>query len=290
MAETFDGDWLALREPHDAMARSEALARLLAQHLTAARPQLLDLGAGTGSLTRWLGHQIRKPQGWVLADADPDLMARAFDAMQEAAWAVGWAATWPGKKALLVHAPSGAWRIEGVLVNLALAPHGLPLDKVQAVTCSALCDLVSEEWLHRLAAALAAHRLPFYAALNVTGRERFTPPHPADALVARGFARDQRRDKGFGGLALGAQAPAAIARAFAAHGYAVHRAPSPWVIHRRDGAMAGELAHGHALAALEHERRERRKVLDWAMAREAQARDNRLAAHVGHEDVLCLPP
>ncbi len=290
MAETFDGDWLALREPHDAMARSEEMARLLAQRLTAARPQLLDLGAGTGSLTRWLGHHIRKPQGWVLADADADLMARAFDEMQEAAWAVGWAATWPGKKALLVHAPTGAWRIEGVLVNLALAPHGLPLDKVQAVTCSALCDLVSEEWLHRLAAALAAHRLPFYAALNVTGRERFTPPHPADALVARGFARDQRRDKGFGGMALGAAAPAAIDRAFAAHGYAVHRAPSPWVIHRRDGAMAGELARGHAQAALAQEKRGWRKVLAWEEARLHQAEAGRLSAHVGHEDVLCLPP
>lgn len=290
MAEQFDGDWLALREPHDAMARSEELARLLAQRLTSARPQLLDLGAGTGSLTRWLAHHIRKPQGWVLADADADLMARAFDEMQEAAWAVGWAATWPGKKALLVHAPSGAWRIEGVLVNLALAPHGLPLDKVQAVTCSALCDLVSEEWLHRLAAALAAHRLPFYAALNVTGRERFTPPHPADALVARGFARDQRRAKGFGGMALGAKAPAAIAAAFAAHGYAVHRAPSPWVIHRRDGLMAGELARGHARAALAHEKRDWRRVLAWEEARLDQAAAGRLSAHVGHEDVLCLPP
>lgn len=290
MAEQFDGDWLALREPHDAAARDEGLARLLAGRLTAARPQLLDLGAGTGSLTRWLAHYIRKPQGWVLADADAELMARAFDEMQEAAWAVGWAATWPGKKALLVHAPAGAWRIEGVLVNLALAPHGLPLDKVHAVTCSALCDLVSEEWLHRLAAALAAHRLPFYAALNVTGRERFMPPHPADALVARGFARDQRRDKGFGGMALGAQAPAAIARAFAAHGYAVHRAPSPWVIHRRDGAMAGQLAQGHARAAMAHEKRDWRKLLDWEATRLDQADALRLAVHVGHEDVLCLPP
>ncbi len=290
MAESFDGDWLSLREAHDAAARSEALARLLAQRLTAARPHLLDLGAGTGSLTRWMAHYIRKPQSWTLADADAGLMSRAFDEMQEAAWAVGWAATWPGKKALLVHAPAGAWRIEGVLVDLRRAPEGLPLDKVQAVTCSALCDLVSEDWLHRLAASLARHRLPFYAALNVTGRERFTPPHPADALVARGFGRDQRRDKGFGGMALGDAAPAAIARAFAAQGYAIHRAPSPWVIHRRDGEMAGALAEGHADAALRWERRAWRKILDWRDTRRAQADAGRLSAHVGHEDVLCLPP
>ncbi|MCW8085286.1 methyltransferase domain-containing protein [Sabulicella glaciei] len=289
MAEGFDGDWLALREPFDAAARDEGLARILAAHIRASRPHLLDLGAGTGSLTRWLAHFIRKPQGWTLADADPELMARAFDTMQEAAWEMGWAATWPGRKALLVHAPAGAWRIEGVLCDLAEAPHGLPLDKVQAVTCSALCDLVSEAWLERLAAALAARRLPFYAALNVSGRERFAPPHVADALVARGFARDQRRAKGFGGPALGPAAPAAIARAFARHGYAVHRAASPWRIHRREGEMAGTLAAGHAEAALAHERRDWARVEAWRAARLEQAARGRLAATVGHEDVLCLP-
>lgn len=290
MAESFDADWLALREAFDAEARDEGLARLLASRLPAQRPHLLDLGAGTGSLTRWLGHYIRRPHSWTLADADPVLMERAFDDTADAAEAIGWRATFPGKETLLVHTPHGAWRIEGVLTDLASAPAGLPLGAVHAVTCSALCDIVSGGWLERLAAALAARRLPFYAALNVSGRERFTPPHPADALVARGFARDQRREKGFGGIALGAAAPAAIAATFAAHGYAVHRAPSPWVIHRRDGEMAGMLADGHAEAALRHERREWRKIEDWREARIAQAEQQRLAAHVAHEDVLCLPP
>jgi hypothetical protein len=164
------------------------------------------------------------------------------------------------------------------------------LASVHAVTCSALCDLVSAGWVERLAAALAARRLPFYAALNVSGRERWVPPHPGDAIVARGFGRDQRRDKGFGGPALGAAAPAAIAGAFAAHGYQVHRAPSPWLIHRRAGEMAGELALGHAAAALAHERRERRRILAWQEDRLDQAAEGRLAVTVPHEDVLCLPP
>ena len=116
------------------------------------------------------------------------------------------------------------------------------------------------------------------------------PPHPGDALVARGFGRDQWRDKGFGGPALGVAAPGAIAAAFSARGYAVHRAASPWVIHRREGEMAGELAVGHAAAAALHERRERRKVLDWQEDRLDQAADGRLAVTVPHEDVLCLPP
>ncbi|MCX8133191.1 MAG: class I SAM-dependent methyltransferase [Roseococcus sp.] len=296
MAESFAADWLDLREPFDAAARAPALAEALMGHLDAkARPRFLDLGAGTGSLTRWLGHFVGRAHAWVLADADPALMARAFEATAEGAEALGWRATTtkrmgPQKAALLVHAPTGAWRIEGLLTDLAAAPEGLPLGAVDAVTCSALCDLVSAPWLERLAAALARHRLPFYAALNVTGRERFSPPHPGDAWVARGFARDQRRAKGFGGPALGPAAPAAIARAFAAAGYRVLRAPSDWVIPPSAGAMARALALGHAEAALRHERREAWRIEAWAEARAAAAEAGRLSIRVPHQDLLCLPP
>lgn len=289
-AEEFDGDWLALREPFDAVSRNPTLAQALLEHLDEkARPRFLDLGAGTGSLTRWLGHFVARPHAWVLADADAELMSRAFDTMMDAAEAIGWRATWPQRKVLLLHSPEGAWRIEGILTNLTTAPDGLPLENVDAVTCSALCDLVSEAWLTRLAAALAKKKLPFYAALNVSGRERFTPPCPGDALVARGFARDQRRAKGFGGLALGAEAPAAITRAFEAVGYRVLRAPSPWVISRQAREMAHELAMGHAEAAIRHERRDAAKIRDWAETRAEQAEWGLLSARVEHQDVLCLP-
>jgi hypothetical protein len=141
-----------------------------------------------------------------------------------------------------------------------------------------------------MAAACARRRLPFYAALNVTGRERFSPPYPGDALVARGFRRDQRRDKGFGGVALGPAAPDAIAEAFAAHGYTVHRAPSDWVVDRRSRLFAQEIATGHGNAALAWERREAWKIEDWIEARRAQAMDAMLSVRIGHQDVLALPP
>ena len=54
MAEGFDGDWLDLREEQDAWARDPDLGAHLAEILP-ARPRLLDLGSGTGSLIRWLG-------------------------------------------------------------------------------------------------------------------------------------------------------------------------------------------------------------------------------------------
>lgn len=289
MSEAFDGDWLELRELYDAGARDLDLGLRLADALP-ARPRILDLGSGTGSLIRWLGPIIDRAQAWTMVDADPELMSRAFDTMAERAEAIGIAATFPGKKTLLVHTPGGAWRIEGLLADLAEGPDMLPLDRVDAVVCSALCDLVSRGWVERMAAGCAAHALPFYAALNVTARERFMPPHRGDALVARGFSRDQRREKGFGGAALGAGATAALEAAFTARGYTVLRAASDWLIDRRSREMAGTIAAGHAAAALGWERRDAAAIRRWAEHRGRQAIAGRLSVAIGHQDLLALPP
>jgi SAM-dependent methyltransferase len=289
MAESFDGDWLDLREPFDAAARDPGLAMRLSEALP-ARPRIMDLGAGTGALLRWLGHFIGRAQAWTLVDADAALIERAFDTIAERAEAAGWGVTFPGRRTLLVHSPRGAWRVEGLVADLREAPENLPLHSVDAVVNTALCDLVSRDWIERMAAACAARRLPFYGALNVTGRERFLPPHRDDALVARGFARDQARDKGFWGVALGAKAPGAIAESFEARGYAVLRAQSDWIVPRTAPRMALELAEGHARAARAWERRFETRLARWVMDRAAQARDLRLAARIGHADLLCLPP
>ncbi len=289
MTETFDGDWLDLREPFDARARNAELAFALSDALP-DRPRIMDLGAGTGALLRWLGHFIGRAQAWTLVDADGALLARAFETIRERAEAVGWAVTAPDRRTLLVHAPGGAWRVEGLVADLREAPDNLPLDKFDVVVNTALCDLVSEDWVADMADAIAEHGLPFYAALNVTGRERFAPPHRADAIVARGFARDQARDKGFGGIALGAKAPAVIADAFAGHGYRIARGASPWVVKRQEGAMAAALAEGHALAAAAWERRGEAAIDGWLADRRRQAMAGRLTALVGHTDILALPP
>ncbi len=288
MTEAFDGDWLELREPFDAAARNFALAERLAA-LLPARPRLMDLGAGTGSLFRWLAPLINRAQAWTLVDADSSLIERAFDTIADRADAIGLAVTMPNKKVMLVHAPGGAWRIEALIADLREAPANLPLVNADAVVNTALCDLVSEAWVRRMAAGIAARKIPFYAALNVTGREVFSPPHPADAIVARGFARDQARDKGFAGRALGKAAPAAIAAAFAGHGYSVETAPSDWRIPRQASLMASELAQGHAMAAWRVEKRGRARIEAWDEARQAEAEDGRLSARIGHRDVLAIP-
>src|ERR1700722_9433876 len=84
MAEPFDADWLALREPFDGVSRSFDLAGRLDAALP-ARPRILDIGAGTGSLFRWLAPIIDRAQVWVFADADAGLLQDAF--AETADWA-----------------------------------------------------------------------------------------------------------------------------------------------------------------------------------------------------------
>jgi len=286
MSEGFDAGWLALREPFDARARNLDLALTLAEALP-PRPHLVDLGAGTGALLRWLAPLLARSQRWTLVDADAALLEEAVTLIEERAILAGWTTTWPKKHTLLVHTPRGAWRVEAVVADLAAGPHALPLEGADAVVSTALCDLVSRSWVEAMAAAL---RVPFYAALNVDGRERFFPPHPADRLVARGFRRDQLRDKGFGGAALGPAAPAAMAAAFRKHGFTVRSAPSPWKISANTPAMADALAEGHAHAAAAALPRSLAPALrGWATARQTQAMRGRLSAHIGHTDLLALP-
>jgi SAM-dependent methyltransferase len=287
MSDGFDADWLQLREPFDARARSVQLALALADALPPT-PRILDLGAGTGSLFRWLAPYIGRTQIWTLVDADAVLLARAFLEIAEASERVGWLVTLPKPQVMLVHTPVGPWRVESLLVDLAESPGNLPLDKINAVTSTALCDLVSRPWVARMAEAL---NVPFYAALNVDGREHFSPPHPDDRLIARGFRRDQQRDKGFGGRSLGPAAPAEMARAFRAHGFTVTTAPSPWRIPAAAPSMAGALADGHADAARAAlPRLLAPRVEAWREARQRQASRGALSVRVGHSDLLALPP
>ena len=233
MSERFAADWLALREPFDAAARDVGLARRLAAALP-ARPVVLDLGAGSGSLFRWLAPVIGRAQVWLLADADEELLLTRLRRHR----------TLGGRARLDSDAgPSGA---AGAHAGRGVAGGGVPprsgadappLDAADVVVCSALLDLVSAAWLERLVATLST---PLLACLNVDGRDAFLPRHPLDAAVRGGFRADQGRDKGFG-PALGPCAPAALHAALAAAGFAAASAPSDWRIPRSALAMLGEL-------------------------------------------------
>ena len=318
MTEHFDADWLALREPFDRAARSVALARRLADRLP-RRPRLLDLGAGTGSLFRFLAPIIGRGQDWILLDADAALLDDAFG--RTAAWArrQGFAATAPGNT-LSVSTPHGLWRMQAVQHDLRAAPSpvpsallssparvrpsapspgagkedgrvkpghdsGAPFD-VDAVICSALLDLVSPAWLARLFDTL---HVPLFASLTVDGRDVWQPRHPDDPLVFSAFRRDQRRDKGLG-HALGIAAPAAALRALTARGFATASAPTDWRIPCAALRLQRALIDGAADAARDANPARARAITDWQAARLRQAMRGRLAIRIGHRDILAWPP
>jgi SAM-dependent methyltransferase len=284
----FGAGWLSLRERLDSLARDRGLAETLAQRLP-FRPVILDLGAGTGSLFRFLAPIIARPQRWIFADADRSLIEAAFDHTFDWARDRGFTAHRRRESrmpALSIGTSWGIWRIDALAVGLATAPRGLPLDKVDAVTCSALLDLASRRWMERLFAAL---RTPFYASLTVDGRDGWFPPHPADATVRLAFRRDQQRKKGLG-LALGVDAARTAEELLAALGFEILAARSDWRIVRGERSVGRLFAGMTARAASQAVPTRAGKIESWYRARLDDAGEAKLAIRVGHRDILGFPP
>lgn len=264
----FDADWLALREPADARARSTSLADALADWLAlrcdrrAAR--ILDLGCGSGANPRWLAPRLGLAQRWVCVDDDARLLAGlAADAALDF--------------------------VAAQRHDLARGFAPLEAEPRDLVTASALLDLVSADWLDALLAFASSARAAVLFALNCDGRVAIGPAHPADAGVFAAFAAHQRRDKGFG-PALGSEAPSRVERALRSLGYEVRGAASDWRIGAEEPALAREWLAGVASAAREQEPSADASIAEWLARRTAQADAGALRITVGHRDLLGLPP
>lgn len=135
-------EWLELREPADAAARSVELLdplRIRLANLPQRRSNGLiihDLGCGTGSMGRWLAPRLDGPQHWVLNDHDPYLLHFA---------AVGSPRTAADGSRVTVETQRGD---VSRLTADALAGASL-------VTASALLDVLTAEQIEALAAACA---------------------------------------------------------------------------------------------------------------------------------------
>ncbi len=325
MTEGFSADWLALREPFDHAARSVKLAHRLAALLPQRRPQVLDLGAGTGSLFRFMAPIIGRGQDWMLLDADGALLDEAFG--RTAAWGrrQGFAATAEGDT-LSLSTPHGLWRMRAVqrqLSELFGAPVLAPADAEQspakpssprkreprrtttvrrplgprlrgddaasAITLPA--DAIVCSALLDLVSAAWLNRLrdtlkiPLLACLTVDGRDTWRPHHPLDVLVHTAFQRDMLRDKGLG-RALGTTAW----RALNARGGIAASAPSGWRIPRTALHMQRALIDGTAAAARRASPAHAAAITAWQEARLRQALRGGLAITIGHRDILLLPP
>ncbi len=307
----FSAGWLQQREPFDALARSAAAWQLKLQaRLAGCRPpdgaafRVIDLACGTGSNLRWLAPLIGGSQQWLVVDHDAALLQHWPEALRGRQ-----SERHPEKIALSQGpAPHGMGDFQGPTLrlkaegfqadvvrqrlDLAQSMAELPWRAATLVTASALLDLVSAAWLQQLVAATTDARVALLMALSVDGRHAWTPSDPDDDAVAALFAAHQRRNKGFGGAALGAAAAPVLVEALRAAGYRVHCVRSDWRLDgRRDAAaltMQQALIDGMSSAAREQAPAASARVSSWQQRRQALAA--RSVLQVGHLDVLALPP
>jgi SAM-dependent methyltransferase len=262
-------DWLALREPADAAARSADLVELLVPHLPAGPLTVRDLGCGTGSMGRWLAPRLPGPQVWVLHDRDPDLLEIAAR----------------GLPATASDGTPVTTRTErGDLADVGVAD----LAGTSLITASALLDLLTVDELDVLADACVAAGCPVLLTLSVTGHARLSPAEPLDSAFAAAFDDHQRRTEG-GRRLLGPDAGVVAVAAFDRRGAAVLTRPSPWRLGVGEAELAEEWLRGWIAAACVH----RPELADHADAYLQRRLDactaGRLDVTVGHLDVLVLP-
>jgi hypothetical protein len=242
-------EWLDLREPADAAARSDELAERLGRHLPAAgRLVIHDLGGGSGAMGRWLAPRLPRPQHWVVHDRDEGLLELA-------------AVTFETRRSDITRLTQG---------DLAGA---------SLVTASALLDLLTRDELHRMLDACTG--LPLLLTLTVVGRVSLSPAEPLDARIGAAFNDHQRRGGRLG--------PDAVAAAVDAMGAEVIVRPSPWRLDVAHTDLMVEWLGGWVAAACEQEPALAARAAAYRDRRLAQAAAGQLAVTVDHADLLVLP-
>jgi hypothetical protein len=261
----FSAAWLELREPYDRRARNatvlDAVARTLAGQQGVA---IVDLACGLGSTLRALSPLLKARQTWRLADNDLSLLARTPQS-----------------------SPPGL-TVTTMPVDLNHDLEAALDGPVDLIATSALLDLVSSDWLQRLAVEAAARRLPVYAALSYDGRVELEPGDSADKKVIAAVNAHQRTDKGFG-PALGPSAARSAIEAFERVGYAVVQGPSDWTFGPQDSEIQVEILSAWAAAAREIGDAPPTDVIEWLTRRCNHVAAGRSAIRVGHVDFFARP-
>jgi hypothetical protein len=262
-------DWLTLREPEDARARSRELADAVAELLGPAPIVIHDLGSGTGSMTRWLAPILPGPQEWVLHDWNSSLTELAFDSPLPVD---------RGRRQVSISSRTGS------LANLTAAE----LEGASLVTASALLDVLTSEEVHAIVAACVAVGAPTLLALSVTGRVDLTPMDVRDQLVATAFNEHQGRDSD-GRRLLGRHAAAVARGLFLQAGWRVRPTDTLWRLDERERQLLGEWFEGWVGAACEQRPELRENYADYLDLRRSQLRRGVLEAVIHHTDLLAWP-
>jgi hypothetical protein len=248
-------EWLVLREPADAAARSGELAERLARQLPAAgRLVIHDLGGGSGAMGRWLAPRLPGPQHWVVHDRDADLLKLAVDD------------------------PPASVTVEARRSDITrLTPRELA--GASLITASALLDLLTADELARMLHACTGH--PMLVALTVAGRVALSPTEPLDSRIGAAFNAHQRRGRRLG--------PDAVAAALDKLRGEVLVRPSPWRLDAADAGLTAAWLRGWVAAAFEQEPSLAAEAGAYVERRLAQAAAGELAVTVDHADMLVLP-
>ncbi len=253
-------DWLALREPADAAARSAELAERLRRRLpTGGRLVIHDLGGGSGAMARWLAPRLAGPQHWVVHDRDAGLLELA-----------------------VADPPAPGATVEARQSDItALGPGDLA--RASVIVASALLDMLTAEELAGLLGTCMTISCPVLLALTVVGRVALTPGDPLDAQMAAAFNAHQRRNR------LGPGAVAAAVEELRGKGAEVLVRPSPWRLDATQTDLIAAWFEGWVGAAGEQEPALLPDADGYRERRLGQAAAGVLAVTVEHADLLVLP-
>jgi hypothetical protein len=263
-------EWLVLREPADAAARSAELAEHLGREIPAGRLVIHDLGGGSGAMGRWLAPRLPGHQHWVVHDRDADLLKLAL-------------ADPPGSAA-----DGAAVTVEARRSDITrLAPDDLA--GASLIVASALLDmLTADELAGMLGACIAIGSCPVLLAMTVAGRVALTPADPLDAPMAAAFNAHQRRTTAAGRL-LGPDAVPTAVEQLRGTGAEVLVRPSPWRLDAAHAGLRAKWLDGWVAAAREQEPALAAEAGAYRDRRLAQAAAGELAVTVDHADLLVLP-
>ena len=286
----FTAEWLALREPADAAARSEHLLQVVAGRFTPeTNLTVLDVGAGTGSNARYLAERLHAQQQWLLVDHDPSLLVEASQRLR----------AWGQARGLVVSRDEAAWRVEGEGLAVTFATRLVDLENLSAaselfldrrlVTASALLDLVSAPWLESLASECRVAGAAGLFALTYDGRIHCSPEEPGDDEIRQLVNEHQRGDKGFG-PALGPTAGPVAAECFGALGYSVAREASDWHLEPDAAELQRQLIEGWSRAAVQRAPERSTFIREWTDRRLAHVLEGHSRLVVGHEDLAVWLP
>lgn len=264
--------WLRLREPADATARSRALAGKVSRDLVSDAPIVVhDLGCGSGSMGRWLAPLLPGAQHWVLHDRDAELLriAEVDPPLSSSASA---------SSSITVETRAGD------LTRLRTED----LAGARLITASALLDVMTAEELENLVRMCVAAECPALLTLSVTGRVRLTPADALDPVLGASFNDHQRRTTS-GRTLLGPDAARAAGRLFAALGARVEVGPSPWRLDERSPGLIEAWLVGWVGAACEQRPELAAEGAAYLERRRSDLESGRLAVMVEHLDLLARP-